>query len=870
MKSSRPLPFLITIAILAAAPANAQQNPAAVARPGAPPQTPDPAAARAVLESCIAAAEAAAAAPPTGSAADARALAERAEQAFRALIGAQPNNPDAHVGLAEALSRCVLPHAGMTGAMRVIEQSLASLQTALALEPRHWQGRFLLAMNYFHMPAFLNRTPDAIRELETLRAQQGARNDQPHYGLTWRYLGDAYERAGRRGDAQAAFAAGAKLFPEDAALQERARAAGAPAAGTPEVPTASGEEPPAVYALAPLRVEGTQHQLEEARSSTALRRVDVYTMPGGTAEMLQTLQALPGATRAGDGVDLYVRGGDPEETPVFVNGGRLAFPGRWEGLNGSSMGVLEASVLSRAYFSAGGFSAKYGNALSGVVDVETQGRPQEAYGRVGINTVSAGASLFRPVGARAGLWTTAMLTDVTLVARMQGQSDKYPDMPRSYQAVAGGSFNPVPGIELKALALAAGDESSRIIDTGAYHGTFASDGATQHGALSARWLRGDGRAGATASVTGSRRAGGFQFGVLQRDRTDHAWGARIDGDLVTRGGLRFRGGLELARVTAATEGTVPLTPNVAPGSPAAELPGDRESADHAGVYLEAEHTLGRSLVAVVGARADRLPGEDEVTLDPRAALAYTSGAWTLRGGAGMFHQGSWRRRYQLPDAGTPTGAPTRARHLVLGAERAGEPALRVEAYTKQYDRYAPGEGGGPALASGSARGLDAMVRWQQQARLNGWVTYSLIDAEGELVSGEQVRARYDVTHSLTLVGRFALSESWELGATGRYATGKPYTPIIGAIASPQEGWPLEPVPGAIHGERLPYYGRLDARLTRFQKIGDHTGVFYLEMLDLNGRRNIMGYQYDATYTERRPVDSFFAHRTFVLGAELRF
>jgi hypothetical protein len=372
------------------------------------------------------------------------------------------------------------------------------------------------------------------------------------------------------------------------------------------------------------------------------------------------------------------------------------------------------------------------------------------------------------------------------------------------------------------------------------------------------------------SVTASRRAGAFQFGVLERDRTDHAFGTRVDGDLVTRGGTRFRGGLELARFTALTTGTVPLTPNVAPGSPSRRLDGDTESADQAGGYVEVERSIGNSIIAVLGTRADRLPGENSVTLDPRAALAYTSGEWTLRGGAGVFHQGSWRRRYQLPDAGVPTGAPTRARHLVLGAERGGEPAVRVEAFTKLYDRYVAGEGGGPALKAGRATGLDAMVRWQDQDRLNGWITYSLIDAKGELATGEDVRARYDVTHSLTLVGRFAITEAWELGATARYATGKPYTPIVGAQESEQEGWPLEPVSGAIHGERLPYYGRLDARLTRFQKIGDHTGVFYLEMLDLNGRRNIVGYQYDATYTQRQPVESFFAHRTFVLGAELQF
>lgn len=34
-------------------------------------------------------------------------------------------------------------------------------------------------MNYFHTPAFLGRTDDAVREFERLVAQQGARTDRP-------------------------------------------------------------------------------------------------------------------------------------------------------------------------------------------------------------------------------------------------------------------------------------------------------------------------------------------------------------------------------------------------------------------------------------------------------------------------------------------------------------------------------------------------------------------------------------------------------------------------------------------------------------------------------------------------------------------
>lgn len=818
------------------------------------------------MQECLAYAEG-----PEGerTSAESKAAFERAEQAFRVAISAEPGNADTHAGLGQTLTRCGIPHASMTTIMNVVEESGRALEEALRIDPEHWAARYMLAMNYFHMPEFLNQMPNAARQLEILVRQQAGRTDPPEFALTWLFLGDAYRKLGRAEDARVAYASGARLFPSHEVLQQRSREAGSPQVDTLTIGSGLSSDLPPVLALSPLRVEGAQHQMEDARSGTSLKRLDIYTMPGGTGEMLQTLQTLPGATRAGDGADLYVRGGDPEETPVFVNGGRMAFPGRWESLNGSSMGVLDATALSRAYFSAGAFSAKFGNALSGVVDVETRGRPAGSSWRLGANLVSAGGSLNQPLTERSGMWGTVNLTDVTLITRMSGTEDTYPDAPRSYQALTGGSFSVSPELELKLVGVASGDVSSRLIETGGFSGPFRSSGSTQHAALSARWLKGDGRFGLTSNVSASRRSGGFDFGLLERQRTDDAYGSRVDLDVIGSS-VRVRAGVELTRFGALTSGRVPMTRDLNPGSPSQVLDSEAESAWHAGGYVEAEKQLADGLVGVVGTRLDRLPGQTDASLDPRIALAYTSGDWTLRTGAGMFSQGSWRRTYRIPDEGTPSGAPTRARHLVAGAERSGEPAIRVEAYAKLYDDFARVSGGGPHTISARSAGLDAIVRWQRQDRLNGWITYSLLDAELTLENGAITPARFDVTHTLTGVARFALSDAWELGSTMRYASGKPYSPVTATIPSTEEGWPDEPVFGAVHGDRLPHYFRIDGRITRYQRMGDITGVFYLEMLDLNGRRNIVGYQYDASFTTRHPVESFFARRTFVLGAEVGF
>jgi vitamin B12 transporter len=815
-----------------------------------------------------AALQACAAAAGTGAAKEEqKRLADEAERQYRALLRDRAADLEVRVGLAQVLIRCQLQHASVTGIMSLVSEAETELRAVLAAQPEHWNARFTLAMLLKNMPAMLGRGDDAVREFERLLAVQGHRADGPQYALTFLNLGEMHEGAGRRATAVEVWRRGLALFPDHVEMRSKLQAAGAPVVPDSSwlarpATAAAASDAQTVYAFAPLRVEAVNHQLQEARPGTTLRRLDVYTMPGGTGEMLQALQAMPGATRAGDGAELYIRGGDPAETPVFFDGGRLAFPGRWESLQGSAMGVVDASILRRAYFSSGGFSARYGNALSGVVDVESEGRPARRSHRFGANMVQAGTTLRGRPGERTGAWATLSGTDTRLINSMTGEADTYTRAPQSVQGIGGMTFEPLPGIELRSTLLAVGDRFARAFEMNGHLGEFESASNMQHASVSARALRPDGSRGVSASLTASRRASGMQFGVLDREREDVAFGGRLDSDAVIRPTVRVRSGVEAMRFSAETRGRVPTTPSLVPGSPFLELPSEQDAAWHTGGYMEVEHAPSTALAFVAGVRVDALPGESGASIDPRLAAAYTTGEWTARVGGGIFHQGSWRSRYRLPDPSQPAGTPRRAEHLVAGLERAGTLSLRAEAYVKRYDDYAPA-GQGPAIVAGMNTGVDAIARWSPRAGPTGWISYSLLRGTVELASGDDVPSVLDVTHSLTSVMRLPLGTDWEVGATGRYATGKPFTPVLRHEAG-------LPVYDVVHSDRLPSYRRLDARVTRYFMGNQRVALVYLEMLNLLDRRNVMSYTYAADSTAPVPVNSVFAHRTFVLGFELQF
>jgi len=601
--------------------------------------------------------------------------ADQAETLIRAWQTAAPRDGRALVAAARVKVMCRLPFAEMMDKGQLLGDANELLGRALELDPRDWSARFRLAMNHYHAPSFLGRTQDAIRNFETLLEQQGTRADAPILAAPYLYLGDLYKRTGREAEARAVWTRGAALFPQDPALRGRlsgqapgtpaapraaAPAGGAaPAAGAPTA-SASGAGPastrgtaalaarpaaarPAV-ALEAITVQAGVNRMDDAHSGTALRRLDVLTAPGGTADVLAAFQTAPGTSRAQEGSDLYVRGGDPAETPVFVDGARLIYPGRYESVNGGVVGILDSNVISTASFASGGFSARWGDALSGVVDIETVGRPATRRVQVNGNTLQAGTVLNLPVRSHAGGWASVRASDTRLLLAMHGRTDEFHTAPHSLEAMAGATWKPDSRHEARVTVLTDGDGSTRDVDAYGLVGPFRLHGSNRLAALSGRALSADGRTGVKASLSASSRETGFTFGVLDRTRTDRGAAARVDGDAMA-GGTRVRGGVEARWMDARERGTVPTTGQVGPGSPVDVLAGDAAATQHLGGYVETETTLANGLALVAGVRGDRLPGEEAWTVDPRVAVALRHDDWVFRAGGGVFHQGRWRTRH---------------------------------------------------------------------------------------------------------------------------------------------------------------------------------------------------------------------------------
>ncbi len=123
---------------------------------------------------------------------------------------------------------------------------------------------------------------------------------------------------------------------------------------------------------------------------TALKPLDIVTTAGALGDFVGALQTLPGTSNVAEDGRLFVRGGDAEETQIFVDGMRVFTPYSPSANNIPSRGRLSPFLFKGITFSTGGYSAEYGQALSSVLLLNSIDEPQEEKTEISIMTVGLG------------------------------------------------------------------------------------------------------------------------------------------------------------------------------------------------------------------------------------------------------------------------------------------------------------------------------------------------------------------------------------------------------------------------------------------------------------------------------------------------
>lgn len=602
----------------------------------------------------------------------------------------------------------------------------------------------------------------------------------------------------------------------------------------------------------------------EPESRQFLTREEVDRMPHVADDLFRAVKRLPGTASGDVSARFSVRGGEPDEVLVMLDGMELYEPFHLKDFQ-SIFSIVDAEAVGAVDFLTGGFPVEYGDRMSGVMDITVATPTGPAATTVGVGTlnsrvVSEGA-LDRGRGSwlvSARAWYPDALLDLTGSVDETLRTD-YADLlvklEHGVGTRSGLSLNLVSSDDTVELGTADEEGFERTRSDDSSHHLWLTLTTQWDPAVASRtvlsgaqiWRH---RVGALADVEdgalaiSDRRE--FEVVGLRQD-----WTAELGDRHLLKAGFDLR--RQAARYDYLRE--IEALEDGGLGGEDARVELAPKGWSYA-AYAADRLRLTRQLVAEVGLRWDRQTWIDEDQLSPRLNLRWeATPRTTVRASWGRFHQSERLNELQVEDGVTSFGPAQLAMHLLASLEHRlpNGIAMRAELYDKQLDHLRPryenllepfelfpearSDRVLVAPEEGRARGVELLLRRSTGEPLSWWISYAFGRAEDRL-DGEWVPRGWDQRHAVSFGLNLELGRGWNLNLAGTAHSG---WPITGASAVAVGGDPEEPeleiVYGPRNGERLPGYRRLDLRCSKVWPTRRGEVTLILEVVNLTNRAN---------------------------------
>lgn len=119
-------------------------------------------------------------------------------------------------------------------------------------------------------------------------------------------------------------------------------------------------------------------------------------------DVFRSIQTLPGISSNNEfSAKFNVRGGTSDENLVLVNGAQVYEPFHVKEAPNASIGIFNIDLMRKVTLVTGGFSARYGDRMSSVMDIEYRdGSRERLQGAASLSMIGVDAFLEGPVGSR--------------------------------------------------------------------------------------------------------------------------------------------------------------------------------------------------------------------------------------------------------------------------------------------------------------------------------------------------------------------------------------------------------------------------------------------------------------------------------------
>lgn len=591
---------------------------------------------------------------------------------------------------------------------------------------------------------------------------------------------------------------------------------------------------------------GTFEAGGESKASV-LKPLDIVTTAGAMGDFVAALQTLPGTTTVNEDGRLFVRGGDANETQIFIDGLRVFQPFIETANNSPTRGRFSPFLFKGISFSTGGYSAEYGQALSSVLILNTEDVAEQE--KTDISLMSVGGGL-----GHTEIWNKQSLSINTSYINLAPYeallpSDQNVEWIKPYESLSGeavyrfklnkGLFKFYTAFNYSNLSLRQENVNfEEFVPYQLKNNNYYLNTSYKHFFGKGWSLRGG------VSYAYDKNA----IGILHDDIDTQEADVHIKVKGKKAFSNRFSLYLGMERFIIDYKDVFKPLENTALSSEFKE--------QLSSVFTEVDWFFSDKLALKAGLRLEHSRALSQQTLAPRISLAYKPGPRSQFSLAlGNF--------YQNPDINIlkydTSLIASNTWHYILNYQYTLKGrTLRAEAYYKDYNKLVKYNTEEPVFfsdftntGSGYATGIDLF--WRDNATINNleyWLSYSFLNTKRDYQNfTELATPNFAPKHSFSAVTKYWVTDlRSQMGLSYTFGSGRPYD---------------NPNNPQFLNEKTKAYNNISFN---WAYLIDQQKILYFSVSNVFGFNNISNYEYantpnpDGSFNRlaiRPPADSFF-------------
>ncbi len=582
---------------------------------------------------------------------------------------------------------------------------------------------------------------------------------------------------------------------------------------------------------------GSFEASDRKRATVLLTPIDIYTTAGANAQLTSALNFLPGVQKVGENEGLFVRGGTGAETKIFMDGSLINnyFTNSVPGIAGRDR--FNTSLFKGNIFSSGGYSALYGQALSGVLILESVDLPETTSYDFGISPLFASGSFQKLANSKTNSFGASLsYFNLGLMQKMFKYNTDFTTAPNGLggdlnfriKTKSGGMFKYYGNFDTNQMAV-----QSPSLEPGYDESKVALKGSNMFHTLSFKQKLGSYLINSSASY--SMNDAKLNFAALKDGAVLSAFDFNNKGNY-----LNFKTVVDrkINRISAIRGG---LELNDAHDT-------NNFGKDHrdllSSFFAETDLGFSNNLSAKLGVRAEHSSYLAQTNLAPRISLGFRlSESLTGSLAYGIFYQNP-ETKY-LNSAAPITFQ--KANHYVFQLQKSSEGrSLRMELFYKNYEKLIKTMGSSMVQTAinndgnGNAKGLELFWRDRKTfSSIDYWVSYSYLDTKRDFMNYPvSLVPSFAAKHTLSVVAKKFVT-NWKTGfnLSYTYASGRPYYDIVSDNSS-----------NIIrHEGTLKDYSALNFSMNYLPNLGKKDSkaftILVLTVSNVLGNKNVYGYNF---------------------------